>query len=204
MITIYGSPRSSAGRCFWCLEELGVEYSHKTINFREKEHKSEAYLKINPNGKVPTLTDGDFAIWESMGINFYLAETYKPELLGSDHKVKGLVHQWSFWAISELQPPMIEAFIQMVFVPEERRSQEIIDKALEKLPALFTSLERALKENDYVAGEKFTLADINVASVVAVAREIRYGLDDYPHVKAWQNRLSQREAFKKYMALCEA
>ncbi len=86
MITIYGSPRSSSGRCFWCLEEVGETYNAKPLNFKEKEHKSPAYLKINPNGKAPTLTDDDFVIWESIAINFYLAETYKPELLGLDNK----------------------------------------------------------------------------------------------------------------------
>ncbi|MCB0362836.1 MAG: glutathione S-transferase [Bdellovibrionales bacterium] len=114
MVAIYGSPRSSSGRCFWCLEEIGIEYENKPINFREKQHKSPEYLKLNPNGKVPVLVDGDFVIWESLAINFYLAEAYKPQLLGSDIQHRGLVHQWSIWALADLQPPLIEAFIQSV------------------------------------------------------------------------------------------
>ena len=65
---------SSSGRCFWCLEEVQADYEAKAINFKDKEHKSEAFLKINPNGKVPALTDGDFSIWESTAINYYLAD----------------------------------------------------------------------------------------------------------------------------------
>ena len=203
MISIYGSPRSSAGRCFWCLEEAGIEYTHKEINMREKEHKSEAFLKINPNGKIPALVDGDFTIWESMGINFYIAEAHKPELLGSTAQIKGLVHQWSIWAIADLQPPMIEIFIQKVFVPEDRRSQAVIDKALAKLPALFATLERTLGEQKFLAGDEFTLADLNTASVVAVAFQIGVSVDEYPAVKAWMNGMNDRGAYKRYMELCK-
>ena len=58
MITLYGSARTSAGRCLWCLEETGVAYENKNVDMRSKEHKSDAYLKINPNGKVPAMVDG--------------------------------------------------------------------------------------------------------------------------------------------------
>ena len=64
MISIYGSPKSSSGRCFWALEEVGQAYEAKSINFKENEHKSEEFLKINPNGKVPALIDGDYTVWE--------------------------------------------------------------------------------------------------------------------------------------------
>ena len=81
MITLYGSARSSAGRCLWCLEETGVAYENKNVDMRTKEHQSEAFLKINPNGKVPAMVDGETKLFESMAINFYLADKYKPELL---------------------------------------------------------------------------------------------------------------------------
>jgi glutathione S-transferase len=111
MITLYGSPRSSAGRCVWALEEAGVPYTLKEVDMRNKEHKSPEFLKINPMGKVPAMVDGDITLFESMAINYYIADNYKKELLGTNALEKGLAMQWSFWATSELQTPIIECFI---------------------------------------------------------------------------------------------
>ncbi len=202
MLNIYGSPRSSSGRCFWCLEEIGEKYHYKPLNFKEKEHKSPEYLKINPNGKAPTLTDGDFVIWESIAINFYLAETYKPELLGTDNKQRGLVHQWSFWGIAELQPPIINSFIQLVFVPKERRDNQVIEKATAKIPGLLKVLNDALEGKNYLVGDNFTLADLNVASIAAVCSEIKFDLTAYKNIQTWLTQISERSAFKKYQKLC--
>jgi len=201
MITIYGSPNSSAGRCFWCLEEVGAKYEIKPINFREQEHKSPAYLKINPNGKVPALTDGDFSIWESMAINFYLGETYRPELLGKDAKTRGLIQQWSFWALAELQVPIIEIFIQLVFVPEEKRVATVIEKAQAKLPGLLSILETSLNNKRFLVGDEFSLADLNVASVVLICLAIKYDLSIYGNISNWLANISSRPAFKKYQEM---
>ena len=73
MISIYGSPRSSAGRCVWAAEEAGVAYEVKAVDMRNQEHKSAEFLKLNPNGKVPAMKDGDISLFESMAINFYIA-----------------------------------------------------------------------------------------------------------------------------------
>ena len=201
MITIYGSPRSSSGRCFWCLEEIEETYNAKPINLKEKEHKSTAYLKINPNGKTPTLADDDFVIWESIAINFYLAETYKPQLLGIDNKQHGLVQQWSLWGIGELQPPIITVFIQLVFVPEERRDNEAIEKAMAKIPGLLAVLNDALEGRNNLVGDEFTLADLNVASVASLCSEIKLSLTSYKNIQTWLAKIAERPAFKRYQKL---
>jgi len=202
MITIYGSPKSSSGRCFWTLEEVGIEYQSKAINFKEKEHKSEAFLKINPNGKVPALTDGDCTIWESMAINMYLCEKYKPELLGTTAEIKGRVYQWSIWSIGDLQTPLIDNFIQLVFVPEAHRDLKKIEKNLQALPALFQTLDDALSTSKFLAGDEFTLADLNTASVVLVSEYINYDLSPYKNLTKWFSAIKDRKAYQKYQELC--
>lgn len=202
MIKIYGSPQSSSGRCFWTLEEVGATYEAKSINFRDKEHKGEEYLKINKNGKVPALVDGDFTIWESMAINFYLAEKFKPELLGKDLEQKAIVRQWSIWAIADLQPPMIQSFIQRVFVPEERRSQSIIDENEEKIGPMLEVLENSL-EHKFLAGENFTLADINVVSVVDILDALKYDTSAYPKLTQWVANARETPSYGSYKALCK-
>lgn len=203
MITIYGSPRSSAGRCFWCLEEVGAKYENKAIDMRAGEHKGEDYLKINPNGKIPALTDGEFNIWESMAINTYLAEAYKPELLGSNPKEKGLVHQWTTWSIAELQPPLIDVFIQLVFVPEDKRDNALIEKSKAKLPNLLNVLDSCLEGKKYLVAENFSLADINTSSVVSICDHLKYDLSEYKNIESWRGALSDRPAFQKFQKLCE-
>lgn len=201
MITLYGPARTSAGRCIWCLEEAGVNYENKNVDLRNKEHKADPFLKINPNGKVPALVDGDFIIFESMAINYYIAEKYKPELLGNNANEKSISQQWSFWAATELQPPVIEIFIQKVFMPAEKRSDEIINKNMEMLPGILGVLENALGKNKFLNGDHFTLADLNTASVVSIAPHVGVDMKNYSNINAWLSAMSERPAFKKYAAL---
>jgi glutathione S-transferase len=201
MITLYGSPRSSAGRNFWCLEEIGTPYSVKAVDFSTKEHKSEWFMKINPNGKVPALTDGALTLFESMAINYYLAEKYKPELMGHTIEEKALVHQWSFWSISELQSPLIQIFIQKIFMPAEKRSQAVIDENEKMLPDLFSVLNNTLAGKKYLAGNEFTLADLNTASVASIAGAIGVDMNAYPHIKSWLAHLTERPAYVKYQGM---
>lgn len=201
MITLYGPARSSAGRCLWCLEEAGLQYENKNVDMRNKEQKSEAFLAINPNGKVPALVDGNTTLFESMAINFYIADKYKPELLGMNAEERALSYQWSFWASSELQDPIIQVFIQKVFMPEEKRSQTVIDENMAKLPEYFNVLDKALTNKTYLNGKSFTLADLNTATVVSIAPHIGFDMSNYKNVDAWMKAISDRPAFQRYSAL---
>jgi glutathione S-transferase len=201
MIKIYGSPRSSAGRCLWCLEEAGVPYEAINLDMKTKEHKSAEFLKINPNGKVPALIDGNITLFESMAINFYIADKYKPELLGKTVEERALSYQWSFWASSELQDPIIQVFIQKVFVPEDKRSQTVIDENMAKLPGLFTVLENALNGKTYLNETSFSLADLNTHTVVSIAPHLGIDLSQYKNINAWMKAVTDRPAFQKYSKL---
>ncbi|MGZ3790211.1 MAG: glutathione S-transferase family protein, partial [Bacteriovorax sp.] len=192
MITLYGSPRSSAGRCVWTLEETGAPYTLKELDMRNKEHKSPEFLKINPNGKVPAMVDGDVTLFESMAINFYLADVYKKELLGTTPAERGLVHQWSFWASAELQDPIIQVFIQKVFVPADKRNDSIIEENLNKLPTLLNVLNASLEGKKFLVGNQFTLADLNTASVVGICPMIGENLSSYPNILGWLGGISDR------------
>lgn len=201
MITLYGSARTSAGRCLWCLEETGVAYENKNVDMRAKEHKSEAFLKINPNGKVPAMIDGEMNLFESMAINFYLADKYKPELLGTTPEERATSYQWSFWSSAELQDPIIQVFIQKVFMPEDKRSQAVIDENMAKIPALLTILDNALTSKTYLNGKTFTLADLNTMSVVSIAAHIGLNLSQYKNIDSWMKAISDRPAYQNYMKL---
>jgi glutathione S-transferase len=136
-----------------------------------------------------------------MAINFYIAEAYKKELLGANAHEKGLVHQWSFWASSELQAPIIEVFIQKVFMPDDKRDNSVIENNLKKLPDLFNVLNTSLNEKKYLVGNQFTLADLNTASVASISMAIGMDMKAYPNVMSWLGGLSDRPAFQKYMSM---
>ncbi|MFA5583184.1 MAG: glutathione binding-like protein [Bacteriovoracaceae bacterium] len=106
--------------------------------------------------------------------------------------------QWSFWATSELQSPVIEVFVQKVFVPEDKRDNNVIEKNLGKLPALLSVLDNALAFKKYVAGDNFTIGDINTASVATICSAIGFDLSSYSHIKNWIAAINDREAFQKY------
>jgi glutathione S-transferase len=205
MLNLYGSPRTSSGRCFLLLEEAGVPYTTVPLDMMDrKEHRSPEFLRLNPNGKVPCLVDGDFVLWESLAINLYIADRYKPELLGQGPKDRALIEQWSLWALGELQPPFIDILIQTKFVPENRRDQAVIDRAYERIPALLTVLDKALTGRDYLLGNHLTLADLNMATVANIAINLSYDLSPYKPLHAWLLKMRERPAFKKYLALREA
>lgn len=197
MIKIYGSKNSSAMRCLWLLEEVGAPYENQALDFQKKEHKAPEYLKLNPNGKIPTMVDGEVVLWESLAINSYIAEKYKPELLGTSAQERGLVNQWSLWALMHLYA----AFYPLV-IKTWRKSEETEEtkKALMELPQWLGILNSQLMGKDYMVGERFTLADLNLLSVVQSAAFISYSLSDFPEIERWQARLMERAALKKIMA----
>jgi len=202
MIQIYGTPRSSAGRCYLMLEECGLTYEAIALDMmKEREHKSEKFLKLNPNGKVPCLIDNGFVLWESAAIVFYLAEKYKPELLGADAKEKGLVHQWSYWTMTEAQPPLVDILIQKIFVPEGKKDLALIARREQQIPGILDILEKSLADKKYLVGEKYTLADLMVGSPVNVAKAMQMSLAGTPNIQAWFERIKSRPAWQKVSQL---
>ncbi|MEZ4741195.1 MAG: glutathione S-transferase family protein [Bdellovibrionota bacterium] len=200
MIKIYGSPQSSAGRCFLTLEEVGVKYQRQSLDFRKKEHKSPEYLKLNPNGKVPTIVDGELVLWESMAINYYLCEKYKPELLGKGPEVKAGLMQWSYWGLAELQPPLVDMLIEKFFVPPDRKNPAVNDKCIDKLMPLFAVLNTHLESREYLVDNMFSLAELNVVPTVDIATAVGIDLGDYPHVQAWLTRCHGRDSYQRFLA----
>ena len=201
MIKIFGHPQTSAGRCYWTLEEIGLEYEAVPVNMREKEHKTEEFLGRNPNGKVPYLEDGGLVLWESMAIDHYLAEKYRPGLLGKDIKEKAKVIQWSFWSLAEYQKPMIDLFIQEVFVPEGQKDVVVMTKSKERIEALNRILDSHLNKKTFMVGEDFTLADLHVASVVKINSMVHIDISGQKSLARWFIEISKRPAYVRVECL---
>lgn len=199
MIQIYGSKKSSAFRCYWLMEELGIPYETMPLDFAQRAHKSEEYLKLNPNGKVPTIVDDGFVLWESVAINYYLAEKYNAvQFMGTTLQEHAEVNKWNVWAITHLS----ESFHPIVMQTYMKTPDSDVTKAAREveLPRYLGILESHLADKEYIALGKFTLADITAMSVVSMAGFANFDLSVYPNIRTWMGRLGEREALKRLAA----
>lgn len=205
MIKIYGIENapplfSSAGRCLLLLEELGINYEKVGLKFSDKQHKSDDYLKINPNGKIPTMVDEEengFTLWESMAINKYLARKYNRDLLGKDDKEMSLVDQWTFWYLAEYQTPLLSVLRNGVMLPEEKRDANVFETDSKKLMGLNKIIDSALEGKDFLVGEHFTLADLHVGLGVSPTAMVKMDLSEFKNLDRWLKSIVGRPAFQK-------
>ena len=198
MLRIYGIKRSRAIRCMWTLEELGVEYEQIPLNPHAGETRTPEYLALNPGGKIPTLVHDDFVLTETMAINLYLASTFPGSLLPGDRKGMAKLHQWTSWALTELEPPLVS------IMREGRRPEPQVDAA--RLDAwradihgmVDSVLERHLARHEsMLGGAGFTLADLNVASVASSMQLLGVDLTGHPRTSAWMQRCFARPAYQR-------
>ena len=202
MLTLYGITQSRAFRPLWLLHELGLEYEHIRLDYRGEQLNDPDYLAVNPNGRIPTLVDGDLVLWESMAINLYLAHRYGGDsgLWPQGIENQALAQQWSFWVMSEVEAPLLSVLMHSRVLPTEKRDPEKASRNLGVLKKPFAVLDRALTGRDYLLDQGFTVADLNVASVLVWCKPARIDLHDFPRLDAWLQRCLARPARSKAQA----
>jgi glutathione S-transferase len=192
MLKIYGSPQQRAFRALWMAEELSIPYERI-----QPDQRSPEFRKINPNGRVPAIQDGDVTLFESMAINLYLASKYGREkgLWPSSIEDQGRAYQWSFWAMTETDAPVLE-FVIHRSLPAAQRNEARMKAAEDKLKAALPVLDGALQDRPYLLGSTFTVADLNVGSVLAPLLLPRVDLDasGFPRAWDWLARIATRPA----------
>ncbi|MFI5352809.1 MAG: glutathione S-transferase family protein [Candidatus Binatales bacterium] len=201
MIKLYGTVMSRAGRPAWALEELGLKYEHVPISFQGDTRKPE-YLKINPNGHIPSLDDNGLIVWESMAINLYLAEKYgKAPFWPATVEGHAGAYQWSFFGMTELEPHLIAILMNKLFLPAEQRSEAAVKNATTALAAPLKVLDDRLKSQEYLLGKDFTIADLNVASVLTLSTFVGFDLSGTPAVQKWFQKCVSRPSQQKVGSL---
>lgn len=183
--------------------ELGLDIEIVEIDMRAGEHKSEHFLALNPNGKVPVLVDGDFAVWESRAINVYLAGL-KPKagLYPDDAKTRAIVDQWTYWGAIHLGPAIQRVAFERLFKPMfgmGEADEAAVESGLKETAQLLPILDTALKGKDWIAGD-LSLADFALASVFVYREGAGISPDGTPNVAAWLARIESRESWKKAVA----
>lgn len=199
MLELYGITQSRAFRPLWLLHELGLEFVHHPLDFRDPAVREEPYRHLNPNGRVPTLVDDEFVLYESMAINLYLARKYGAEtgLWPDSIEGEGLTWQWSFWILTEVEQPLLTVLMHTRVLDETKRDPEKVRRNLGVLKQPLAVLDAALRDRDYLIETRFTVADLNVAAVLSWCKPARVALRDHPHLDTWLQRCLARPARKK-------
>ena len=194
MLTLYGSMTSRAHRVVWMLKELGLAFEHVPTNFFDGSTHKPEFLAINPNGRVPALDDDGLLLCESLAINLYLAKKHGGPLAPVDLREDALATQWSFWVATEIEKPLLLAGANRALFAPESRSEEEALSAIGKLGRPLKVLDAHLTRQQYLLGESFTVADLNVATVMDLAPQCGIALDAWPRVQAWHNDCLARPA----------
>ena len=194
-LKIYGVARSRAFRTLWMAKELGLDYEHIKIDFATGETRTPVHLALNPNGHVPVIDDDGFILWESMAINLYLAKKYGRDGFYPTRLVdEARAWQWSFWGMTEIERPVLTALFNRAILPANERDPAAADAAEKTLAQPLKVLDGALERSSYLLGDRFTVADLNVASILAWARPAQIDFAAYPKVAEWSRNCAERPA----------
>ncbi|MFP6781573.1 MAG: glutathione S-transferase family protein [Gammaproteobacteria bacterium] len=194
---VYFAPQSRAVRTVWLLEEIGKDYELERFELGQKEMRGPEYAKVNPNGRVPTLVDGDTTITESTAIAQYLGAKYAPELTpGPDAANFSTYLQWLNYAEGMIMPPINNYVVETILLPPDRRNDEIAARSLKLLNRTLGAAEEHMQGHDFIAGE-FTIADTVTGHAVIMSRRLGADFSKCPNLTAYADRLESRDAFKK-------
>lgn len=182
-------------------DELRIPYERIDAGGKFGVVDTPEYRTLNPNGRVPTIEDGDFVLWESHSIMRYLAMQYGGEAIyPADPALRASVDRWLDWLLSTLVPVDVPVFFGTIRTPPEKHDRAAIAAGTEKLGNTLSILDRALEGKRYLVGDRMTLADIALAIFAH-----RYFANPFltrvelPNLRAWYDRMRQWAPYKKHV-----
>ncbi|MBY5748811.1 glutathione S-transferase family protein [Rhizobium leguminosarum] len=212
MLTVYGVYRSRASRVYWMAEELGLKFrSVPVLQARRladplapeaalNTHSSD-FAAVNPMAQIPSIRDGEFVMHESLAINLYLARKYGGPLGGQTVEEDGLLTMWTVWAASQVEPQTVKIVLTYDDGLENSEdSKQTIAVACRLLRRPLAALESHLHGRQWIVGDRFTVADLNIAEVLRYAQSEEALFDAHPNIKAWIERCQSRPAYKAMQA----
>lgn len=194
-IVVYGGAMGSSFRPHWMLNELGLEYETRKLDFSKGEHRSPEFLALNPAGQIPVMVHDDFVLTESAAIVHFLAEKYDPKFFGDFEPVTHANSlRWQLFTLLNLNGNFTTLASKGWGMPATPEAEA---KAVESLNRFLPVFEGWMKDKQYVVAEKFSVADIVIRSTFMYAEMAQFDLSAYPAILAWMARCSERPAFKK-------
>ncbi len=206
-LKIYGVGASRASRPLWAAEELAVPYDHIKVAYQSNGAKTPEMLDLNPNGHIPVVEDDGVVVWESMACSLWIAKKYgaahahsiAPQNLAEEADAL----RWSFWAVTECEKDALTLLMHRVAMPEAQRKNELSLQAESRLHVPMRVLDDHLAHQRYLAGDRFTVADVNVAAVLAWALAGKFPFGSYTFAARWLERCLAREAQQRVRAIAK-
>lgn len=198
MLKILGRGTSgNVQKVVWLLEELGQAYSREDYGRQFNNTQTEHYLSLNPNGKVPTLVDGDVIVWESNTILRYLCNkvTGGSTLYPADPATRSQIERWMDWQLASFNGPYLGVFREAKKKEEERAAGFAAD--VKELAAQLEILEKGTVGRPWIAGASFSIADICLGPVIDRALAFPVTLPALAHLRAWRDKIVARPAYRK-------
>jgi glutathione S-transferase len=185
-------------RALWALEEAGLPYRLQRLDYARGELKRDAYLRVNPFGKIPSIDDGGFTLFESAAIVLYVAEK-SGRLLPETSEGRAVAAQWAFAAVNTVEPPILELFTIDALFADQPWARGRRPAVVEHVKQRLATLDAELARHPYVIGHEFSAPDILMATVLRMVQEADL-LDAAPNVSAYLARCESRAAWAKVFA----
>jgi glutathione S-transferase len=203
MLKVWGRKTSSnVQKVLWCCSELGIAFDRVDLGGPFGGNRDPAYLAMNPNGRVPTVKDDDLVIWESNTICRYLAAKHGGErLYPKDLAARTEVERWMDWQLATAGPPMgvlLQGLVRQK--PEERDPAAIEAGRLQALEA-WRIVDSVLEHRPYLAGSGLTLAEISLGTLAYRWHVFPIERPDLKNVRAWYERMREREGFRTHIEI---
>lgn len=199
MLELYTASTPNGWKVSVTLEELGLEYQLHKIILQDQQQKEAGYVAINPNGRIPTLVDDGFAVFESGAIMIYLAEK-TGRLMPTDVKGRSEVIQWLMFQMSGIGPMMGQA--NVFFRTMEEKIPTAISRYQNESRRLFEVLDRQLDHSEWLA-KNFSIADIANWCWVRLYFWSGVSLDGLDNLQRWLEAMEARPACQKGIAVPE-
>jgi glutathione S-transferase len=199
MYRLYGIPTQNTLKAVYVLDAVGVDYEFQLINLANGEQKTEAFLKINPVGKVPALKHNDFSIFESNSICRYIASAENSTLYPQDIFKRSITDQWLDFFSNHLGRWLSTLFFEKSLKQKLGFGEANISKCEEALNFVnqqIVPVEKLLAENKFFGGAQPSIADYVAYANLEQTGSIGYDLSPYPHIKSWLTVMDQMDSIK--------
>ena len=203
----WGSGSAYCWRVLLALEHKGLEYRSHLLKFDQQEHQAPQMLAMNPRGQLPVLRDGDYVVFESVAILYYLDRKYpEPAIFGRDPQEGGVIMRVICEYQAYAEPSLMQLVRQLLYRREPAAAEgmaEAMSEAMHRVASEARTIERRLAQSDWVVGERFSATDMVIypdirlllrALATPAARELAARFlpleVNYPALGRWLDRVA--------------
>lgn len=200
MLVLYTTAISANGRKPLALaQHLQLDVEIHLVNVYRGEGRTAEYLKVNPSGKVPALVDDDFVLWESNAILCYLAESHGDFALSSrESRPRADILRWMFWEAAHWQPVLTRILaprVAQILTSGAASATAPVSWNDPDLTAVLNVLESKLSQDQFMCGDRVSIADFSVAGMTTYFERTRFPGAQFPAISSWLNRMARIPAW---------